>query len=88
MVIHLIVGLLKNVFLCKMRYFAEPYTCSKSKVKVILNLSNYVTKSDLKIAKDVDASKFAKKADLTSLKSDIDKLHIDKLQKAPSVLNS
>ena len=47
-------------------------------------MSNYATKSHLKNATDVDALHFAKKADLVSLKSDIDKLEIDKLKKVPS----
>ena len=36
----------------------------KSKIKVELDLSNYATKSDLKRVIDIDASVFAKKADL------------------------
>ena len=31
-----------------MSYFPEPYTCSKNKIKVRRDLSNYATKSDLK----------------------------------------
>ena len=34
------------------------------------------------------ATKFAKKVDLASLKSEVDKLDIDKLQNVPSGLNS
>ena len=48
------------------------------KVKVELDLSNYATKADLKNATGVDTSKFAKKADLASLKSEVDKLDIYK----------
>ena len=48
-----------------MNCFLEPYTCSKK--KVALDFSNYATKSDLKIATDVNTSKFTKKADLASL---------------------
>ena len=51
-------------------------------------MSNYATKSHLKNAADVDALHFAKKADLVSLKSDIDKLEIDKLKKVPSGWNN
>ena len=51
-------------------------------------MSNYPTKSHLKNATDVDALHFAKKADLVSLKSDIDKLEIDKLKKVPSGWNN
>ena len=43
-------------------------------------MSNYATKSDLINAAGVNTSKFAKKVDLTGLKSDIDKLDVDKLK--------
>ena len=48
MIIHLIFELIKKISLYKMYYFTEPYTCSRSKVKVELGLSNYYTKSNLK----------------------------------------
>ena len=64
----------------EMSYFPEPYTGSKNKIKVELDLSYYATKSNLKNATGVDTSDFAKKADLASLKSDIDALDIDKLK--------
>ena len=41
---------------------------------------NYATKADLKNATGVDTSKFAKKVDLASLKSNVEKLDIDKLK--------
>ena len=47
-------------------------------MKVELDLPNYATKADLKNAAGVDTSKFAKKVDLANLKSDVDKLDIDK----------
>ena len=56
-----------------MSYFSEQHTHSKNKVKVGL-LSNYATKSDLNNTTGADTSYFAEKADLTSLKSDFDKL--------------
>ena len=37
-------------------------------------MSNYATKADLKNVTGVDTSKFAKKIDLASLKSEVDKL--------------
>ena len=67
-------------------YFSEPKS-SGGKVKVELDLSNYATKADLKNATGVDTSKFAKKVDLANLKSNVDKLDIDKLKNAPSGLN-
>ena len=44
------------------------------KAEFILDLPNYATKADFKTG--VDASKFAKKADLANLKSNVDKLNI------------
>ena len=41
---------------------------------------NYATKAVLKNATGADTSKFAKKVDLASLKSHVDKLDIDKLK--------
>ena len=62
-----------------MNIFLNQNLCEGS-VKVQLDLSNYTTKSDLKSATCVDTLKFAKKVDLKSLKSAIDKLDIGKLE--------
>ena len=58
------------------------------KVKVELDLSNYGTKTDLKNAAAVDTSSFAKKVDLANLKTDVDKLDIDKLKNTPTNLGN
>ena len=50
--------------------------CSQSKKKY---RSNYATKSDLKNARGVDVSKFAKKDDLANLKLETGKLDMDYL---------
>ena len=50
----------------------------KAEVKVELDLSNYATKVDLKNTTGADTSKLTKKVDLLNLKSDVDKLDIDK----------
>ena len=65
-------------------YFPEPKS-SGGKVRVELN---YGTKADLKITTSVDTSKLAKKFDLASLKSNVDKLGIYKLKNVPAVLHS
>ena len=52
-----------------------------------LDYSNYARKEDLKNATGFDKSKFTKKVDFPSLKSDVDKLDIDKLENVPTVLN-
>ena len=49
-----------------------------------LDLSNYATKGDLKNVTDVDTSSFPKKPDLPNLKSDVNKVDIDKLKSLPS----
>ena len=55
-------------------YFLEPKS-SGARVKVELDLSNYTKKEDLK-ATVVDTSKFDKKVDLASIKSNVDQLVI------------
>ena len=80
MIIHLIVGLMKKILLYKMGYFPKSYIHCKNEIKFELDSSTNPTKFDLKSATDVDTSKFAKKADLTSFKSDAEKLDIDKLK--------
>ena len=67
-------------------YFQE--SKSLGKVKVELDLSNYATQTDLKNATGIDKSSFAKKIDLTSLKSDVDKLDIDKLKNLSTNLSN
>ena len=44
-----------------------------------VDLSNYATKNDLKNVTHVDTSSFALKTNLGILKTEVDKLHIDKL---------
>ena len=51
-------------------------------------MSNYVTKSGLKDATGIDTSNFAKKVDLASLKSEVDRLDIVTLEKVQIGLNS
>ena len=63
-----------------MSYFPEPYCQIKNKIKVELDLSKYATKSDKKGATSIDTSKFAKKVDLATLKSDVEKLDVEKLK--------
>ena len=66
-------------------YFPEPKSLG-GRIKVELDLSNYATNADLKIAKTADTSKFAKKVDLANLKSNVDKLDIDKIKNVLSNL--
>ena len=60
-------------------YFLGPKSLG-GRVKVQLDLSNYAVKSNLKTATGADTSKCAKKVDVANLKSNVDKLDIDKLK--------
>ena len=51
-------------------------------------MSNYTTKADFKNWTSVDTSDFAKKPDLTNLKSDVDKSDNDKLKNVPINLSN
>ena len=56
-------------------------------VKVELNLLIMQQKEILKNALSFDTSKSPKKVDLANLKSEVDKLDIDNLEKIPTGLN-
>ena len=68
-----------------MSYY-PPYKSSSNNVKVKLALSNYATKNDLKNITHVDFSSFASKTNLAALKSEVDKIDVDKLKTAPADL--
>ena len=57
-------------------------------MKVKSDLSNYTTKTDLKNETGIDALSFAKRVDLANIKSNVDKLDIDKLKNVPTNLNN
>ena len=59
------------------QYSVEPKSLG-GRMKIELDLSNYAIKADLKNTTGVDTSKFAKKVDLPSLKSEVDKFDINK----------
>ena len=48
-------------------------------INVRVDLSNYVTKTDIQDVSHIDTSSFSLKSNLTSLKTEVDKLGIDKL---------
>ena len=52
------------------------------------DLSNYATKTDIKNILHVDTSSFALKSNLSSLKTGVDKLNIDKLSSLPTNLSN
>ena len=61
------------------KFFPDPYETFGGDINVTVNLSNYVTKTDLINVAQVDTSSFALKANLATLKTEVDKLDIDKL---------
>ena len=62
----------------KMSYY-PPYKSSGNNIKVELNLTNYATKTDLNYMTHVDTSSFASKTNLAALKTEVDKIDVDKL---------
>ena len=65
------------------QYFPKRYEPFGGDINVKVDLSNYVTKSDIQNITHVDSSSFALKTNLASLKIEVDKLDIDKLVPVP-----
>ena len=65
------------------QYFPKPYEPFGGDINVKVDLSNYATKADIKNISHVDTSSFALKTNLANLKTEIDKLDIDKLVPVP-----
>ena len=53
---------------------------STNNIKVELDLANYATKDDVKNIKHVDVSSYTTKTNLSALKSEVDKIDVDKLK--------
>ena len=65
------------------QYLPKPYEPFAGDINVKVDLSNYATKTDIKNISHVDTSSFALKSNLASLKTEVDKLDIDKLVPVP-----
>ena len=65
------------------QYFSKPFRSFGGNINVKVDLSNYATKTDLKNVTHVDTSSFALKTNLANLKTEVDKLDIDKLVPVP-----
>ena len=65
------------------QYFPKPCEPFGGDISVKVDLSNYATKADIKNISHVDTSSFALKTNLASLKTEVDKLDIDKLVLVP-----
>ena len=69
------------------QYFPKPYEAFSGDINVKVDLSNYATKADIKNISHVDTSGFALKTNLANLKTEVDKLGIEKLVPAPTDLS-
>ena len=65
------------------QYFSKTFRRFEGNINVKVDLPNYTTKTDLKNVTCVDTSGFALKTNLASLKTEVDKLDIDKLVPFP-----
>ena len=65
------------------QYFPKPYEPFRRDINVKVDLSSYATKADVKNISHVDTSSFALKTNLANLKTEVDKLDIDKLVPIP-----
>ena len=65
------------------QYFPKPYEPFGGDINVKVDLSNYATKTDIKNISHIDTSSFALKSNLASLKTEVDKLDINKLVPVP-----
>ena len=69
------------------QYFPKPYEPFSGDINVKVDLSNYATEADIKNISHVDTSRFALKTNLANLKSEVDRLNIDKLRPFPTDLS-
>ena len=65
------------------QYFPKPFEPCGGDINVTVDLSNYSTKDDAKNITHVDTSSFALKTNLPNLKTEVDKLDVDKLATVP-----
>lgn len=70
----------KGDTLWNLSWFFPELCSSYQDIKVKIDLSSYTTKSDGENVTGVHTSSFPSKNDLASLKSDIDKLNVEKLK--------
>ena len=68
-----------------MSSYYPPYKTSSNNIKVELDLTNYATKVDVKNT-HTDVISFASKTNLAALKTELDKIDVDKLKTVPDDL--
>ena len=63
--------------------FSKPYEPFRGDIDLKVDLFNYATKTDIKNISHTDTSSFPLKSNLASLRTEADKLDIDKLVPVP-----
>ena len=69
------------------QYFPKPFRNFGGNINVKVDLSNYATKTDLKNVTHVDTSRLALKTNLANLKTEVDRVDIEKLAAGPADLS-
>ena len=69
------------------QYFSKPFRSFGRNINIKIYLSNYATKADIKSISNVDTLSLALETNLANLKTEVDKLGIDKLVPVPVDLN-
>ena len=69
------------------KFFPKLHESFGGDINIKVDLSNYATKTDTKNISHVDTSSFTLKSNLASLKTEVDKLDIDKLVPVPIALS-
>ena len=69
------------------KYFPKPFRSFGKNIEVKVDLSNYATKGDIQNISHVDTSSFPLKTNLGNLKTEADKLDINKLVPVPTDLS-
>ena len=94
MIVHLITGLIKKTQCTSIdcvkisQYFLKPYEPFGGDINVKVNLPNYATKTGIKNISHIDTSSCALKSNLASLKTEVNKLDIDKLKSLSNDLSN
>ena len=69
-----------------MSTYYPTYQNDSNNIKVELDLAIYSTKDDVKNITHVDVSSYASKTNLAALKTEVHKIHVDKLKAVPDDL--
>ena len=69
------------------KFFPKLHESFGGDINIKADLSNYATKTDIKNISHVDTSSFTLKSNLARLKTEVDKLDIDKLVPVPIALS-